>query len=108
MKIALLSLTLAALSTTQLIAQVVSIQMTKNTFTDKEEISFVIHCASEQDLEITVFTGECLIEHQTSTLIPGDNPFHFSTEICGSGKYFVLVAGKSIHEEKEFTVIKQK
>jgi hypothetical protein len=69
-----------------------------------DNLHFNIRCASEQDLEITVFREEHLLLHQNSTLLPGDIPFDIETKNAPAGKYFILVTGNGIHVEKEFTM----
>lgn len=88
-------------------AQVVSVLMEKTVMVQGEEISFDIRCASEQDLEIVVFTEGHLVSTQKATLPAADNPFHFSSNDCPAGKYFVLVTGNGIHVEREFVLTKK-
>jgi hypothetical protein len=83
-------------------AQVVEVIMDKGVYTTENSIPFTVKCASEQDLEITVFTDTYLAMQQKSTLLTGINPFELKTENMLPGKYFILVTGNGIHVEKEF------
>ncbi len=85
-------------------SQVVQIVMEKTNLTKKEEIHFVVNCLSEQDLEITVFTDECLVATQKTILTVGNHPFDMINPDCPTGKYFILVTGNGIHEEVKFFV----
>jgi len=83
-------------------AQTVDVEIEKIVYTQEKNITFHIKCASEQDLEITVFTDGNMALQQKSTLLPGDTPFELTTELLPSGKYFILITGNGIHIEKEF------
>ena len=92
--------------TTSLHAQVVQVLMSKTEFKIGEPLHIDIKVASEQDLEITIFTEGHLLLHQNATLIPPSSPFDFLTDEIPAGKYFVLVTGNGIHVEKEFMITK--
>lgn len=83
-------------------SQTVEVITDKLVFTGEEEILFGVRCASEQDLEITVFTDNHLAMQQKTTLLPGINSFNLKTTGMPNGKYFILVTGNAIHVEKEF------
>jgi hypothetical protein len=89
-------------------SQVVSIQMDKKFVSVGEEIAFSITCLSEQDLEITVFTEGHLVNTQKATLGAEESKFHFPSNDCPAGNYFILVTGNGIHVESEFQVYKKK
>ncbi len=91
-------------SVVEIHAQVVQVIMDKIHLTGKEEIKFLVRCASEQDLEITVFTEECLVSTQKAILTVGDHPFDFVNPDCPAGKYIVLVTGNGLHAEQMFFV----
>lgn len=85
-------------------SQVVSVEMKNDHLKQGEKIIFNVRCLSEQDVEITVFSGECLVTQQKATLSPDTHPFEIAENPCKSGKYFVLVTGREIHVEKEFFI----
>ncbi|MBL0315482.1 MAG: hypothetical protein IPP69_06765 [Flavobacteriales bacterium] len=87
-----------------LAAQVVNVEMKNDHLKQGEKIVFNVRCLSEQDVEITVFSGECLVSQQKATLSPDTHPFEIAENPCKSGKYFVLITGREIHVEKEFFI----
>ena len=105
MKSSFAALVLTLMCSFSSFSQVVSIVMKKDVITKPTNTDFIVRCASEQDLEIVVFTGEHLVLHQKSTLPPGDNPFTLNSSDMPAGKYFVLVTGNGIHVEKEFHLV---
>jgi hypothetical protein len=83
-------------------AQVVEVIMEKQQVIQGELLHFAVKCASEQDVEITVFTEGHLLMHQSSTLLPGETPFDVDTTAAATGRYFILLTGNGIHVEHEF------
>lgn len=104
MRKVLMVLLLAVITVLTVSAQTVEVSVGKSVFTDEKTIDFSIRCASEQDLEITVFTNDFLALQQKSTLLPGETPFGIPSDSLPSGKYFILVTGNGLHVEKEFHV----
>jgi hypothetical protein len=85
-------------------AQVVTIEMKKSELKTEDKIIFDIICLSEQDLEITVFSSDCLVSQQKAILPAEQHHFELTENPCKPGKYFILVTGNKIHIEKEFTI----
>lgn len=85
-------------------AQSVSIEMKNDHLKSGDKIAFQVKCDSEIDLEITIFSGDCLVIQQKSRLSADVHSFEFDENPCKPGKYFILISGPKTHVEKEFVI----
>jgi hypothetical protein len=79
----------------------VKVDVEKNELKAGDTLQF--HIATEQDeaLEVAFFADTKLVFHQNSLLKKGSHDFTVPiTESCLPGRYYVLVTGKDIHEQR--------
>lgn len=86
------------------LAQTVSVEMKNDHLKTGEKIAFQLNCHVAQDLEITIFSGDCLVVQQKAALSADTHPFEFTENPCKPGKYFILITGRETHVEKEFFI----
>ncbi len=79
----------------------VKVDVEKNELTVGDTLQFHIAIEQDEKLEIAFLADTKLVFHQNSLLKKGTHDFSLPiAKDCFPGKYYVLVSGKDIHEQR--------
>jgi hypothetical protein len=76
----------------------------QETFALNDTVRFDVKINKDSELDVSVYASEKMLHHTTDQLRAGEHTYRVVTGDAQPGKYFILITGEGIREQRTITL----